>query len=341
MEKIGILGGSGFVGSSLAKYLSKSFEVKVLDISPPSKSLQELVRFIKCDIRRYSKIHEGLHDVDVVIHAAIVQIPMISEQKKLGYEVNVLGTQYLCRAVEENSNIRGMILAGSWHTIGERNIIGVVDEEFGFRPDKVEERARLYALSKIAQESIVRLYDEMSEKIYGIIRMGTVLGEGMPKETAANIFIEKGLRGEPITPFRHSMYRPMLYVDIKNVCRAYEVYALKILNGECEKSENSLAHIVNVYYPRPITILRLAEIVKNCITNFSHGKFTPRIEIVDKGLPILFGNKDVKKIKVDISKARNYLGMRKLCSPQESINRIIRTKLSRMQTTIERYRYGV
>ena len=35
-------------------------------------------------------------------------------------------------------------------------------------------RARLYALSKMAQEAIVRFYDEMSNKIFGIIRMGTV-----------------------------------------------------------------------------------------------------------------------------------------------------------------------
>jgi hypothetical protein len=34
---------------------------------------------------------------------------------------------------------------------------GVVDEEFGYRPDKVEERAKIYALSKVCQESVVRL----------------------------------------------------------------------------------------------------------------------------------------------------------------------------------------
>jgi len=50
-------------------------------------------------------------------------------------------------------------------------------------------------LAKIAQESIVRFYDEMSEKVFGIVRMGTVLGEGMPEKTAANIFITNGLRG--------------------------------------------------------------------------------------------------------------------------------------------------
>lgn len=107
--------------------------------------------------------------MDLVIHTSIVQIPLINEEKRLGYEVNIVGTQNVCRAVEENARIKGMILTGSWHTIGERGLRGIIDEEFGFRPDKVEDRARLYALSKIAQECIVRFYDEMSDKIYGII----------------------------------------------------------------------------------------------------------------------------------------------------------------------------
>ena len=77
--------------------------------------------------------------------------------------------------------------------------------------------------------------------------MGTVLGDGMPPATAANIFIEKGLRGENFTPFKQSMYRPMLYVDVNDICNAYEIYARKILDDKCIKGGNSLAHIVNVY----------------------------------------------------------------------------------------------
>jgi len=225
-------------------------------------------------------------------------------------------------------NVKGMILAGSWHTIGERELSGVINEEFGFRPDKVEDRARLYALSKIAQEAIVRFYDEMSDKIYGIIRMGTVLGEGMPKKTAANIFITRGLRGEPITPYKHSMYRPMLYVDIEDVCRAFEMFARKILNGELEKTGNSLSHIVNVYYPEPITILELAEIIRNAIVKYTGGKINPRIEVVDQGKPLFFTEEDKDKIKVDITKVKKLLGLEKLTSPIESIEKIIKKDLA-------------
>lgn len=324
--KIAIVGGAGFVGKSLARHLSKKFKVKILDVKPIPEDLKGLVTHVHCDVRNYQEIANGLNDVSLVIHTAIVQIPLINENKSLGYEVNIIGTQNVCKAVEENPNVKGMILAGSWHTIGERELKGIINEEFGFRPDKVEDRARLYVLSKIAQESIVRFHDEMSDKIYGIIRMGTVLGQGMPEKTAANIFIERGLKEEAITPYRHSMYRPMLYVDIEDACQAFETYAKKILSDEIVKSNNSLTHIVNVYYPEPITILELAEIVKESIIECTSGKVRPKIEIVDNGIPPLFTEEDKNRIKVDVNKAKKFLGLEKLKSPKESIREILKLR---------------
>lgn len=287
----------------------------------------EKIIYAKCDVRNYMEVKESLKDVSLVLHTAIIQIPQINNERKLAYEVNVIGTQNICKAVNENPSIKGVILAGTWHTFGEKELKGTVNEEFGFRPDKVEERARLYVLSKIAQESIVRLHDEMCEKIYAIIRMGTVLGQNMPKETAASIFINRGLRGQPITPYRHSMHRPMLYVDIKDVCKAFKVCSMKILNDKIEQRENSLEHIVNVYYPKPITILELAETVRESIVRLTHGEINPEIEIVDKGRPLLFRKEDKYEIKTDVSKAKTFLNL-EFGRPDKTINRIIQSNLS-------------
>lgn len=325
---MGITGGAGYIGSSLAKHLVRSFNIKLLDVKAPKQKLQGDTSFQLCDVRNYQEIREALEDVDLVIHTSIVQIPLITEQKRLGYEVNLLGTQNVCRVVDEISRIKGLILSGSWHTIGERGLKGVIDEEFGFRPDKVEDRARLYALSKIAQESIVRFYDEMSKKIFGVIRMGTVLGEGMPEKTAANIFVENGLKGKPLTPYKHSMFRSMLYVDVHDICKAYENFVRKILENNVKKDENSLAHIFNVYYPEPVTIIELAEIVRETIAKYSKGEIRPEINVVDTGLPSMFNENDKRLIKVDTSKALNFLEIEKLKSPKESMEDIIRSKIS-------------
>lgn len=324
--KVGIVGGSGFIGFSLAKSLSANFGVSILDAKEPPKKISNAT-FTKCDIRNYAQIKKSLENVDVVIHTAIVQIPLINENKRLGYEVNFLGTTNVCRAVEECPRIKGLILSGTWHTIGERELSGVINEEFGFRPDKVEDRARLYALSKMAQEAIVRFHSEMSDKAYCIIRMGTVLGQDMPEKTAANIFITRGLRGEPLTPFKNSMYRPMLYVDVDDVCQAYVNFARKIITGEFGQTENSLSHIVNVYYPRPVTILDLARIVRDAIVKYSNGQVNPQIEIVDQGKPLLFSEEDKRKITVDLAKAQRLLELKRMISPVRSIEKIIKTRL--------------
>jgi len=327
LHRIAITGGSGFIGAALADSFSDSFQVRILD-TRETRSIGAHVEYVQCDVRNSEEIERALMGVDLVIHTAIVQIPHIDQDRRLGYEVNVIGTQNVCEAIRESPSAKGLILTGSWHTIGETDIRGLVDERFGLRPDKVEERARMYALTKMAQEAIVRVYDEESQdKVYGIVRIGTALGENMPEKTAANIFIDKALRGEALTPYDHSMHRPMLYVDVQDVCRAFRSYAQKILNNQVQTSGNSLGHVVNVYYPEPTTILELAEIVKQSVMKCTNGRMKPEFRIVKTGQPSLFTPQDKQQIRVDITKAKEFLGLERLASPSESIDRIVSSRV--------------
>lgn len=328
MHKIGIVGGAGYIGSALSEYMCNTFRVRVIDKSLPPSNLKNKVEYQECDIRDYDELKRGLKDIDFVIHTAIVQIPLINEARKLGYEVNFLGTQNVCKTVDESPSIKGMILSGTWHVFGEQDLSGLIDEAFGFRPDKVEERARLYCLSKIAQECIVRIFNESSSKVYTIIRMGTVLGEGMPEKTAANIFIEKGLKGEPLTPYKHSMHRPMLYVDIKDVCKAYKRLLERIMEGSRQNHKrNSLDNVINLFWPKPLTILELSHIIKNLIVKYTNGQIEPPIKILDVGLTSPYDEQGKEKLEVNVSKAEQLLNM-KLINPKRSLERMIKKKLS-------------
>lgn len=176
----------------------------------------------------------------------------------------------------------------------------------------------------------MRFYDQMvPSSVFGIIRLGTVLGEGMPEKTAANIFISKGLKGESITPYRHTMYRPMLYVDVHDVCKAFEAYVDKILRGEISKNDKGTCNIVNLCWPIPITILDLANFVQEEMVELTGGRIRPRVEIVDQKLPILHDPEDAKRLRIDVSKAEEFLGLKDLRNPRESIANIISDRLKK------------
>jgi nucleoside-diphosphate-sugar epimerase len=323
LRSIAIVGGSGFVGSALTKHLSSRFKVTVLDRRQPSGSYGS---FKACDVRDKPSLKQALQGFDLVINTAVIQLPEINENKRLGYEVNVLGVQNLCETLESIDSIKGLVHASSWHVFGEKGLRGTLDEGFGFRPDKIEQRAKFYAICKIAQEAVIRISNEMSSKSYGIIRMGTVLGEAMPTQTAASIFIEKALKGEPITPFKETMHRPMLYVDIHDVCKAFESLGTRILNGELMK-QGSAAELVNLAWPSPLTIVELARTVQRSFIKLTDGTIAPKIEVVDKGVKPIYTPRDKQLFKLKISKARKFLGLKKLTSPQESIDRIIANRI--------------
>jgi UDP-glucose 4-epimerase len=308
--------------------MRKDSEVVVADVRPPrTRGLQ----FIKCDVREPSEVRRALSGATVALYFSVVQIPQINTEKRLGFDVNILGLQNVCEAGLKSSSLKGVILSGTWHVFGERGITGVVDESFGFRPDKVEERARIYALCKIVQETLMRLYDELgsqSGKTYGVIRMGTVLGEGMPEPTAASLFIRCGLKGEPLTPYNNSIHRPMLYVDILDICKAYDNFAKRITDGKLSKQTPQLPHIVNVVWPEPITILDLAELVKKVIKEKTKGRVDPLIQVKDTGLPAAFSPDDKSKFRIDSTKALSLLNMSTLTSPRDSIVRIVESYLS-------------
>lgn len=333
-DEICIVGGSGYIGFSLAKHLSSNFRVKILDMKKPTE--EGVFDYASCDVRECEIIEKEIRNADLVVHAAIVQIPLINERKRLGYEVNFLGTRNVCDAVDRNPHVKGLILTSSWHTIGEKGLKGIVDEEFGFRPDKVEERARLYALSKIAQECTVRFYDEMSEKTFAVIRMGTVLGEGMPEKTAANIFIENALKGKPITPFSHSMNRPMFYVDLEDILKAYGTLIRKILDDELGSTGgNSLEHVINVYNPEPITIYELAEIVRDAVIKHSSGKIVPTIQVVDTDQEMTYEKDEKTILSANMQRALRLLNLKSFKHPRESIEQLVKNRMSRMHHLTE------
>lgn len=328
--------GCGFVGSSLAEFLHKNYDVTTFDVNPQPAWLSEFdIPHKICDIRNYVQLSKEVGNPEILVHTAIIQIPEINDQKDLAYEVNVLGIQNVCEIVKNNNKLKGMILTGSWHVFGERDLRGLIREDFGYRPDKVEKRAQLYAISKLLQEGVVRFYDErFKEKTYGILRIGTVLGDRMPDDTAAGMFINKALKGGEITPFKHSMFRPMIYVAIEDVCKSLQSYIDLIKNDLIETTDSSL-HTVNLAYPKPITVWELASTIKDSVLRHSKGEIRPTLKIVDQGLPEKYSPEDKNMMRFDIEKAKTLLGIKELTPPERVIDAIIKKRIMELKSEDE------
>ena len=68
MKNVLIIGGNGFIGTNLARYLSKDFKVYSFDIQNP-KEKNPYVTYIEGDFFDDEMLENVLENIDVVIHS--------------------------------------------------------------------------------------------------------------------------------------------------------------------------------------------------------------------------------------------------------------------------------
>lgn len=303
--EIGVVGGSGFVGKNIAEFLSKENTVRIVDINP---TIIKSVTFKKCDVLDYKLLEDCLKGCDAVIDSHIIQIPRINEMKELAFDINVNGTRNICEVCRKNGS--KLVLIGTWHIYGEPPFEKkAIDEDYGYRPERVSERAEFYVINKIMQEMWVRSYGKIYGIKAGILRLSTVLGKDMPEKTAAKIFINQALNNNDITPFKNTMHRPMLYVDVSDVGEATNRF-VKILDSNCE--------IVHIAYQEPLTILELGRMIKRLSGSDSEVRSMDKSDSED-----YFKPEDKNYCHMDLARLKKRLKMKRLVSTEESLKRII------------------
>ena len=326
--KIAIVG-CGFLGTSLAKYLKDFFSVTTFDVFPQPKLLQNYnIEHKICDITNFNQLQEKIETTSIIIHTVATNLANIPSNS-LAYDINIKGIQNVCETVSKNESIRGMILCSSWHVYGDQDISGDINEDYGYRPDKVEERAKIYALSKVIQDCIVRFFDKkQDEKIFGAFRLGTILDYNMRNDTAAGKFITKALAGDDVTPYKHSMNKPMFFVSMNDVCKSFKSFIDYILTKD-KKNIGDVDHIFNLAYPTPVKIIDLANSIIDSVKKNSNGKILPKLSIVDLGIEETDSQIVEKSAQIDISKIKECLNISSLTKPEDVIDQIIRSRLDK------------
>ena len=246
---IGVIGGSGFIGSHLVdKLIEKGHEVTVFDIMKPHRND---VRHITIDITNLTSTTVALTGyLDVVyLLAAVADVNDVYRIPVQSGEVNIMGVANVLEAARRNEIARVILASTVW-------VYGLSPEKAveESTPLHVEKADHVYTSSKIAAELYCQSYQRLYGQNFTILRYGIPYGPRARGGTVVAIFVRKALNGEPLTIFGDgSQYRNFIYVE--DLAEG-NVAALK------ESAEN---HTYNLEGMRPITVKEVAETVKKLV----------------------------------------------------------------------------
>ena len=167
INKIIVIGGSGFVGTYFCKLLKKKkIAFKIIDLK---KSLQFPEHSIIGDVRDLKSMQENIFDTEIVINLAAVHTDNLNKRSTNYYNTNVLGAENIAKACSEKK-INKIIFTSS---------VAV----YGFADDNTSENGIInpfneYGRTKFLAEERFREWNKLRNNSLIIIRPTVIFGEG-------------------------------------------------------------------------------------------------------------------------------------------------------------------
>ena len=246
---VGVIGGSGFIGSHVVdKLIEQGHEVTVFDIMKPHR---EDVRHLYIDITNLSKTAVTLTgDYDAIyLLAAMADVNDVYKNPVEAGEVNILGVANVLEAARRNEIDRVIFASTVW--VYGLSSAKEVDESTSLQIEKAD---HVYTSSKIAAELYCHSYQKLYGQNFTILRYGIPYGPRARGGTVVAIFVRTALNDEPLTIFGDgSQYRNFIYV---------EDLAKGNVAGLKDVAENKT---YNLEGKRPITVKEVAETVKKLV----------------------------------------------------------------------------
>lgn len=294
--KIGITGGSGFIGTHVINALKTKHDIVVFDRAKPKI---EGIKFVSGNIINDST-KEVFEKCDAVIHlAAAVGVKITEEDPVLTLDTNILGTKNVLEACRANK-IKKIILASSSEVYGEP-LKTPIEESDPVIP------ITNYGASKVAAEEYVKAYSANFGIKYSILRFFNAYGPGQSRDFVMPEFVSKASENEPIVIHGSgSQIRAFCHVsDIANGI------SLAIDNGD-----NEIMNIGND--AEPITIFELAKKIVNITNSKSNIQFVPFVDSNRKR------RKEIINRIPDIRKARRILSYEPSISLNDGIISVLK-----------------
>ena len=279
-----ITGGAGFIGSHLAEFhLHRGDEVHAVD-DLTTGSLENVApfrndsgfRFERAEIRTWEGLPEPIAAADRVYHmAAVVGMFRVLAEPDAVLATNVAGTERVLRCAREAGHGPRVLIASSSEVYGPVGTHRLDDTDGLLVHCDTAKTQWNYALSKLAGEALGITYSGSFGLPVTIARLFNTIGRRQSGRYGMVVprFVQQAAAGEPITVFGDGL-------QTRSFCNVEDsVRAMHLL---CE-SDAAEGEIVNVGNDRSITILDLANLVREMSGSGSPVIFVPDSEAYYRG----------------------------------------------------------
>lgn len=242
--KVGIIGGSGFIGSHVVdKLLEAGHDVTVFDIMRPHR---KGVRHIFLDLFDLHKVVVALAGNYEAIYL-LAAIANVNDIQKNPVETAMVNFQGVVNVLEAIRRYGGRLIFASSVWVYMLAETEDVDEN---TPLLVQRVNHTYTASKVAAELYIQSYSKLYDSAFTILRYGIPYGPRGREGTVITNFINKAMTKEPLVITGDgSQYRNFIYVE--DLAEG-NVAALKDI------AKNKIYNLDGL---RPITIKEVAETV--------------------------------------------------------------------------------
>ena len=248
--KILVTGGAGFIGSNIvSKLIEMGYNTVVMDnLSTGLKDyVNPVAKFYQVDINspEVEEVFRKEKITHIIHHAAQIDVQRSIENPLFDIKSNIIGTVNLLEYAKKY-NIEKIIYASSAAVYGEPDYLPI-DEK---HPIKAMSP---YGISKYAPEHYIKLYKDLHDIDYTILRYANVYGPRQdPKGEGGvvSIFIDKMLAGKaPIIYGDGEQTRDFIFVAdiVKANIMALTAGSAKTLNISCntQVSVNDIHGMIN------------------------------------------------------------------------------------------------
>ena len=306
-----ITGGAGFIGSHLAEaLLNAGHDVDVIDnLSTGSiRNIGHLkpnprFKYAIDTLTNEPLLAELVDRNDVIFHfAAAVGVKLIVEEPVHTIETNVHGTEVVLK--HANKKKKKVVIASTSEVYGKSTDVPFREDADLVMGATVKHRWA-YACSKAIDEFLALAYYKERGLPVIIVRFFNTVG---PRQTGQYgmvlpSFVRQALAGEPITVFGDgTQSRSFTYVGDVVEC------LLKLVN-----EPRAVGQVFNIGNMEEVTILRLAEIVKERTGSSSTIEFVPYDKAYEAGF------EDMPRRVPHLGKVQNLVGY----EPKVQLNEII------------------